>query len=75
MRNIFKSGDYIEAQLVLGLLQSYGLDAEFLGTYLVGGVGELPAADLYTIRVPKSEFTKANEVITAYQNGEFEISE
>ncbi len=75
MKSVFKSGNYIEAQIVLGMLQSYDLAAGFLGNFLVGGVGELPAADLYTLQVPETDFDKANEVITAYQNGEFELAE
>lgn len=72
MRTVFKSGNYIEAQIVLGMMHSYGLAAEFSGDYLVGG---LPAADLYILRVPETDYAKASEVMTDYLNGDLESSE
>ena len=75
MRTVFKSGNYIEAQIVLGMMHSYGLAAEFSGDYLVGGVGGLPAADLYILRVPETDYAKASEVMTDYLNGDLESSE
>ena len=68
MKKVFQSDNYLEAQIVLGLLLNDGYAAESSGNFLVGGVGELPAADLYILRVPENQHEQAAQLVFEYQN-------
>jgi len=73
MKKVFQSDNYLEAQIVLGLLQSDGFAAVSSGNFLLGGVGELPAADLYILRVPDSEYPAAKQLVVDYENGDLKF--
>lgn len=70
MKKAFQSDNYLEAQIVLGLLNNDGFAVESSGNFLLGGIGELPAADLYILRVPDAEYSAAKQLVTDYENGD-----
>jgi hypothetical protein len=73
MKKVFQSDNYLEAQIVLGLLQSDGFAAESSGNFLLGGVGELPAADFYILRVPEAQHPAAKQLVTDYEKGDLDF--
>jgi hypothetical protein len=48
---VFRCSDYLQAQLLAGLLRQHGIDTYLQGAYLQGGVGELPAIGQLVIMV------------------------
>jgi len=69
MKKVFRTSDYMEAQIVYGLLTNEGFAVESSGNYLLGGLGELPAADVYVLRIPDSEYPEAVKLVKDYQGG------
>lgn len=69
MKKVFRTADYMEAQIVNALLQNEGFAVESNGDFLVGGLGELPAADVYILRIPENQYTQAAKLIKDYQEG------
>ncbi|WP_157980983.1 DUF2007 domain-containing protein [Idiomarina tyrosinivorans] len=58
----------IEAELVIGLLQTKGISAAVNSNSSAGGIGELPADVLETaIQVPVSQLSAAREIINDYE--------
>ena len=46
MQRIYEPQDLLEAELLLGMLASEGVEAHLAGRHLLGAVGELPALGL-----------------------------
>lgn len=72
---IYRSSDYIEAQLLAGLLREHGIEVFVQGALLQGGVGELPAMGHLALLVNDDDRTAAAALIEAYQRGELAIDE
>ena len=75
MRAVYTGNNYIELQIVKGLLKQNGIDAESDGEALQGGIGELPVHDLLKIRVPEQQFAEASELIAAFERGDFALED
>lgn len=75
MLRIFSGNTILEAHIVAGLLQSFGIEAHVSGHYLQGAVGELPATDFAHVSVNESQEKAALDIIQRYEAGEFEASE
>lgn len=75
MISVFRGSDYIQAQLVAGLLREAGIDVFVQGALLQGALGDLPATGHLSILVDESDRAAAREIIAAYERGELEISE
>jgi len=69
MKKVFRTSNYIEAQIVNGLLSNEGYSVASSGDFLVGGAGELPAVDMYILRVPENQFEQALSLVNDYQDG------
>ncbi len=69
MKKVFRSSNYMEAQIVNGLLQNEGFAVESSGEFLVGGLGELPASDVYILRIPDNQYSAAAKLVKDYQEG------
>lgn len=67
---IYRGANYVDAQLVKGLLQANGIDVHLLGEWLQGGVGELAPHDLFRIRVPENQVAVARSVLDDYEKAE-----
>ncbi|TRX75436.1 putative signal transducing protein [Pseudomonas mangiferae] len=66
MRRIYEPRDLLEAQMLLGMLASEGVDAHLTGGHLLGAVGELPIGGLLGLLVPDEEADRARQLIQAY---------
>lgn len=75
MISVFRGNDYIEAQLLTGLLRQRGIEVFLQGALLQGGLGELPAMGHLSIMVEESDRRAAQLIIDAYERGELAIDE
>ncbi|BAN50532.1 DUF2007 domain-containing protein [Metapseudomonas resinovorans] len=66
MRRIYEPHDLIEAELLLGMLASEGVEAHLAGGHLLGGVGELPMFGLLGLLVEDEDAERASKLIAAY---------
>lgn len=73
MISIFRGSNYIEAQLLKGLLEQRGIPVHLQGALLQGGVGELPAIGHLSIMVEEEDRVAAERVIAAYERGELAL--
>ena len=63
---IYNAANSIEAFLIKNLLEQQEISAYVFGDYLQGGVGEIPAIGLVTVNVSDSDYTKAKEIVDAW---------
>ena len=75
MLSVFRSSDYIEAQLLAGLLRDAGIDVFVQGALLQGGLGELPAMGHLSLLIDERDLSAAEMLIAAYERGELAIDE
>lgn len=75
MISVFRCSDYVEAQLLAGLLRHHNIDVFLQGAHLQGGLGELPAMGHLSIMVDESERVAAERIITAYERGELQLND
>ena len=66
MQRIYEPQDLMEAELLLSMLASEGIDAHLSGRHLVGAVGELPACGLLGLLVEDPQAERAQRLIAAY---------
>ena len=66
MQRIYEPQDLLEAELLLGMLASEGVEAHLAGRHLLGAVGELPARGLLGLLVEDEEAERARRVVAAY---------
>lgn len=75
MISVFRGSDYIQAQLLTGLLQQHGIEVFLQGAALQGGLGELPALGHLSIMVDEQDQSAAKLLLAAYERGELSIDE
>lgn len=75
MISVYRGSDYVEAQLITGLLREAGIEVFLQGAYLQGGLGDLPATGHLSIFVDESDRTAAESIIRAFERGELAIDE
>jgi hypothetical protein len=75
MISVFRGSDYIEAQLLTGLLRQAGIDVFLQGALLQGGLGELPAMGHLSLLVDEQDRKAAEILIAAYECGELAIDD
>ena len=75
MISVFRGSDYIEAQLLAGLMKQAGLGVFLQGALLQGALGEVPPMGHLSILVDESDRTAAEHLIAAYERGELAIDE
>jgi len=63
---VYNAANSIEAHLIKNLLDQQEIPAYVFGDYLQGGVGEIPAIGLVTVNVSDSDYTKAKEIVDAW---------
>ena len=66
MITVYNASNSIEAHLIKNLLEQQEIPAYIFGDYLQGGVGEIPVIGLVTVNVSDSDYTKAKEIIDAW---------
>jgi hypothetical protein len=67
MEKVFEGTSGLEANLVRDLLKRAGVPSRIDGEYLTGGMGELPAANLVTVRVAPEHVAEAREIIAEWE--------
>ncbi|MFP3874257.1 MAG: DUF2007 domain-containing protein [Thiohalophilus sp.] len=72
---IYTANNYIEGNLVRGLLESQGIDTYVNGEYLQGGIGELMPMGHIKLSVDDDDEAAALRIIERYENGEFQIGD
>ena len=75
MISVFRGSNYVEAQLLLGLLQQQGITAFLQGAALQGGLGEVPAVGYLSILVEDTDQIAAQRLLAAYERGELAIDD
>tara|TARA_B110000027_G_scaffold72770_1_gene77528 strand:- start:6316 stop:6552 length:237 start_codon:yes stop_codon:yes gene_type:complete len=75
MISVYRSGDYFEAQLLTGLMEQEGLQVFLQGAALQGGLGDLPTMGHLSITVNDADQQRAEEIISAYENGDYSLDE
>ena len=70
MKIIFKANDILEAHIVAGMLQSYGIEAHVGGHYLQGAAGDVAPLGIANILVQDDDIEQAERIVSQYQNGE-----
>ncbi|SNY51054.1 Putative signal transducing protein [Arsukibacterium tuosuense] len=75
MKIIFKANDILEAHIVAGMLQSYGIEAHVGGHYLQGAVGDVAPLGIANILVQDEDSEQAEQVIAEYQDNTATSSE
>ncbi|MGA4636311.1 putative signal transducing protein [Pseudomonas solani] len=66
MQRIYEPGDLIEAELLVGMLASEGIEAHLAGGHLLGGIGELPLMGLLGLLVEDEDAERARLLIATY---------
>lgn len=66
MERIYEPENLLEAELLLGMLASEGVEAYLAGRDLVGGVGELPPLGLLSLTVENDQADYARQLIAEY---------
>jgi hypothetical protein len=67
---LYEPGSLTEAHILLGLLQSHGIDCALEGAYLAGGIGELPVNGLMRLLVSQNQFSQASRILQQYESGD-----
>ena len=67
MQRIHEPVDLMEAQMLISMLSSEGIEVYLQGADLVGGMGELPALGLLGLMVEDEQAQYARELIVSYQ--------
>ena len=75
MIEVYRSGDYIEGQLLKGLMEQEGMQVFIGGSALQGGLGEVPVMGHISISVNKVDLKRAQEIVEAFERGEFALED
>lgn len=65
MRCIYQADNLIDAHLALHRLQDAGIEAQVLGGYLTGALGELPVMGLVRVVVAEQDAERATACLAA----------
>ena len=68
METVYEAENSIDAHMIVHMLERAGIEAQILGEYLQGGVGELAAQGNIRIAVDVAEAHKAREIIEAWES-------
>ena len=75
MISVYRGSDYFEAQLLKGLMEQQGLQVFLQGAALQGGMGDLPALGHLSITVNDADQQRAEEIIAAYEAGDYSLAD
>jgi predicted metal-dependent HD superfamily phosphohydrolase len=70
MKAIYNAANPIDAQLVSDLLADAGIQTHVQGSFLVGGIGELPAGEMMRIWVADEAAGEAKRIIAEHDRGD-----
>ena len=75
MISVYRGSDYFEAQLLKGMMEQQGLQVFLQGAALQGGMGDLPALGHLSITVNDADQQRAEEIIAAYEAGDYSLGD
>ena len=70
MRRIYEPENLLEAQMLVGMLASEGIEVHLIGRDLIGAVGELPVHGLLGLAVADEQADYARQLIDAYNGAQ-----
>jgi len=70
MRRIYEPANLLEAEMLLGMLASEGIEVHLAGRDLMGAAGELPLQGLLGLAVPDEQAEYARQLIDAYNGAQ-----
>ena len=70
MRRIYEPENLLEAELLVAVLASEGIEVHLVGRDLMGAVGELPVQGLLGLAVPDEQAGYARQLIDAYNGAQ-----
>ena len=70
MRRIYEPENLLEAEMLVGMLASEGINVQLVGRDLMGGVGELPLQGLLGLAVADEQAEYARQLIDAYNDAQ-----
>ena len=70
MRRIYEPENLLEAEMLVVMLASEGVDVQLVGRDLMGGVGELPLQGLLGLAVADEQAEYARQLIDAYNDAQ-----
>ena len=65
---IYHAANTLDAYMIKGLLEQYGIQAYVHGEYLQGGIGELPTFDLVSVVVDEKYQNDAKNIIIEWES-------
>jgi hypothetical protein len=66
MQAIYHAANQFNAQLIVDLLQSEGIEARIHGAYLAGASGDLPFGGLIRVMVDDDDASRAETIVAAW---------
>lgn len=66
MKVVYRAENIIDANLVKGILENAGIRAFINGSFLQGGIGELPASGLISVAVSDSDVAEADRLVKEF---------
>jgi len=70
MKIVYRAGDITEAEIIKGMLFSYGIEAHVSGYYLQGGIGEMSPLDLAKVHLADKDYERAKEILREYEGNQ-----
>jgi len=70
MQRIYEPENLLEAEMLVGMLASEGVEVHLVGRDLLGGVGALPMQGLLGLAVPNEQAGYARQLIDAYNGAQ-----
>ncbi|MFJ4441796.1 putative signal transducing protein [Pseudomonas sp. NPDC089422] len=70
MRRIYEPENLLEAEMLVGMLVSEGIEVHLVGRDLIGAAGELPLQGLLGLAVPDQQAEYARQLIDAYNGAQ-----
>jgi len=67
MQAIYHAPNQFNAQLIVDLLQSEGIEARIHGAFLAGAVGELPFGGLIRVMVDDADGERAGAIVAHWE--------
>lgn len=70
MRRIYEPENLLEAEMLVGMLTSEGIEVHLVGRDLIGAAGELPLQGLLGLAVADEQAGYARQLIDAYNGAQ-----
>ncbi|EJN36948.1 hypothetical protein PMI38_03606 [Pseudomonas sp. GM84] len=70
MQRIYEPENLLEAEMLVGMLASEGIEVHLVGRDLIGAAGELPLQGLLGLAVPDEQAGYARQLIDAYNGAQ-----